>query len=167
MANEMSLSVDIQTISTIYIYSYIYIYISFNKLYPSWIKAFPWFAPCHIFQWSPPPRPICIHLVLLPSLLHHLRLFLVWASCQIRKISGCGCTGNAREVFPATAGQRSRHASRHVRDKRAVMHTRIANWRFLLKSVAGKTFPAFPAHAQPAILRIWHEAHGVAPNLEN
>ena len=25
--------------------------------------------------------------------------------------------------------------------------------------VAGKTFPAFPAHAQPAILRIWQEAH--------
>ena len=23
----------------------------------------------------------------------------------------------------------------------------------------GKTFPAFPAHAQPAILRIWYEAH--------
>ena len=29
-------------------------------------------------------------------------------------------------------------------------------------SVAGKTFPAFPAHAQPAILRIWLEAHGVS-----
>ena len=26
-----------------------------------------------------------------------------------------------------------------------------------LKSVAGKTFPAFPAHAQPAILRIWQK----------
>ena len=26
---------------------------------------------------------------------------------------------------------------------------------FLLKSVAGKTFPAFRAHAQPASLRIW------------
>ena len=26
-------------------------------------------------------------------------------------------------------------------------------------SVAGKTLPAFPAHAQPAILRIWLEAH--------
>ena len=27
--------------------------------------------------------------------------------------------------------------------------------RFALKSVAGKTLPAFQAHAQPAILRIW------------
>ena len=25
----------------------------------------------------------------------------------------------------------------------------------------GETFPAFPAHAQPAILRIWQEAHSV------
>ena len=27
-------------------------------------------------------------------------------------------------------------------------------------AVVGKTFPAFPAHAQPAILRIGQEAHG-------
>ena len=25
--------------------------------------------------------------------------------------------------------------------------------------MAGETFPAFPAHAQPAILRLWLEAH--------
>ena len=31
-----------------------------------------------------------------------------------------------RERFPATAGKRSRHASRHVRDARAVMHAGIA-----------------------------------------
>ena len=30
---------------------------------------------------------------------------------------------------------------------------------FPLKSVAGKTFKAFQVHAQPAILRIWQEAH--------
>ena len=35
------------------------------------------------------------------------------------------------------------------------MHVGIAK-------VAGKTFPAFPAHAQPAILRIWQEAHYTA-----
>ena len=53
-----------------------------------------------------------------------------------------------------TACYRSRHASRHVRDARAVMHVGIANPRW-----PGKTFPAFPAHAQPTILRIWQEAH--------
>ena len=46
------------------------------------------------------------------------------------------------------------------RDARAVMHAGIANWRFPLKSVARKTFPTFPVHAQPAILRIWLDAHG-------
>ena len=30
---------------------------------------------------------------------------------------------------------------------------------FLWSRWRGKTFPAFPAHAQPAILRIWQEAH--------
>ena len=52
---------------------------------------------------------------------------LAWASCQIRKIEVCACAGNAGNVFPATAGKRSRHASRHVRHARAVMHVGIAN----------------------------------------
>ena len=38
---------------------------------------------------------------------------------------------------------------------RAVMHAGIANSRFSLKSVAGKTFLTFPAHARPAVLCIW------------
>ena len=33
--------------------------------------------------------------------------------------------GNAGNVFPATAGKRSRHASWHVRDARAVMYAGI------------------------------------------
>ena len=45
-----------------------------------------------------------------------------WGSCQIRKNCGCACAGNARNVFPATAGKWSRHASGHVRGARAVMH---------------------------------------------
>ena len=40
---------------------------------------------------------------------------------------GCVCAGNAGNILPATAGKRSRHASRHVRDVRAVMHAGIAN----------------------------------------
>ena len=40
---------------------------------------------------------------------------------------GCACAGNAENVFPATAGTRSRHASRHVRHARSVMHAGIAN----------------------------------------
>ena len=61
-------------------------------------------------------------------------LTIPWASCQIRKIAGCACAGNAGNVSPPptskeTASLRSRHASRHVRHARAVMHTGIANPR--------------------------------------
>ena len=44
-----------------------------------------------------------------------------WPPCQIRKIVTCAC----RNVFPTTAGLRSRHASRHMRHARAVMHAGI------------------------------------------
>ena len=63
--------------------------------------------------------------------------------------------GECRERFPRYSGLAIRHASRHVRHARAVVHAAIAIYRFPLKSVAGEKFPAFPAHAQPAILRIW------------
>ena len=48
----------------------------------------------------------------------------------------------------------SRYASRYVRDARSVMHAGIADFRFPLNSVVGKTFPAIPVHAQHAILCI-------------
>ena len=50
-----------------------------------------------------------------------------WTSCKIRKIAVWACAGNAGNVFPATAGKRPWHASRHVRHARAVMHVGIAN----------------------------------------
>ena len=60
------------------------------------------------------------------------------------QICGCACAGNAGNVFPVTAGKRSRHASRHVRHARAVMHVGIANQRFPLKSAAGENVPGIP-----------------------
>ena len=60
------------------------------------------------------------------------------------QICGCACAGNAGNVFPVTAGKRSRHASRHVRHARAVMHAGIANQRFPLKSAAGENVPGIP-----------------------
>ena len=52
-----------------------------------------------------------------------------------------------------TAIWRFGHASRHVRQARAVMHVGIANprWRGKLSW--------YSRHAQPVILRIWQEAH--------
>ena len=57
---------------------------------------------------------------------------------------GCACAGNAGNVFPATAGKQSRHASRHVRDARVVMHAGIANSCFPLNSAAGGNVPGIP-----------------------
>ena len=54
-------------------------------------------------------------------------IFFLLASCHIRKIVGCACAENVGNVFPTTMGTRSRHASRHVRDARAVMHAGVAN----------------------------------------
>ena len=90
--------------------------------------------------------------------------FWQWASYQIRKIVGCACTGNAGSVFPATDFKGDRQlvipacitarASRTCRDA----------CRHRLPAMAGKTFPTLPAHAQPSILHIWQEAHGLALN---
>ena len=60
------------------------------------------------------------------------------------KFAGCACAGNAGNVFPASDGQRSRHASRHVRYARAVMHAGVANQRFSLKSGGGENVPGIP-----------------------
>ena len=63
---------------------------------------------------------------------------------------------------PGTAGTFSpppRISDPDMRHARAVIHAGIANYWFPLKSMAWKPFPAFPAHAQPVILRILHKAH--------
>ena len=74
-----------------------------------------------------------------------------WASCQIRKIAGCACAGNAGNVFPSTDFKVywllaipaciTARASSTCRDA----------CRDRLPAVTGKTFPAFPAHAHPQI----------------
>ena len=57
----------------------------------------------------------------LPLLLRFMGLLPDTQNCR------CACAGNAGNVFPVTAGKQSRHASRHVRHARAVMHAGIAN----------------------------------------
>ena len=82
-----------------------------------------------------------------------------WASCQIGKIVGCACAGNAGNVFPATDFKRKTLVSDpNIHHGTCVTHV---PWCMSgsLTTVAGKTFPAFPGHAQPAILRIWQDAH--------
>ena len=67
-----------------------------------------------------------------------------YASYQIRKIAGCSCAENAQNAFPANAGWRSRHASRHVRDARTVMHAGIANLRIHFEVGGGEKVPGIP-----------------------
>ena len=62
-----------------------------------------------------------------------------------------------RVFFPATAGKRSQHASRHSRDARAMMHAGVANWRFPLKLAAGEN--GIPGACAIRNFAIWQEAH--------
>ena len=74
---------------------------------------------------------------------------LQWASYQIRKIAGCACTGNAGNV-PPTNFKGNRELA-----IQACITARASRMSGSLTRGGGKTFQAFPAHAQPAILRIW------------
>ena len=78
---------------------------------------------------------------------------------KLRVVHAPGKTGmfSPPSTPKETASERPRHVSRHVRHARAVMHAGIAN-----PPMARKSFPAFPVHAQPAILRIRQEAHANA-----
>ena len=94
------------------------------------------------FQWTP------------MFTFHKTSLTMPGAFYQIRNIAGCAWAGNAGTVFPCHRLQRKPLVSNP-----AIHHgacTCRDTWR---DAVAGKTFPVFPAHAQPAILRIWQEAH--------
>ena len=63
---------------------------------------------------------------------------------RYKKMAGCACAGNAGTFSPPpfskeTARYRSRHASRHVRDARAVMHVGIVDprWRGNVPGIPG------------------------------
>ena len=78
-----------------------------------------------------------------------------WASCQIRKFAGAHAPG-----MPGTFSPSPQVSDPDMHHGTCVTHV---PWcmpgslisGFLWNRRWGKTFPAFPAHAQPAILRIW------------
>ena len=80
---------------------------------------------------------------------------IAWASCQIRKI-----TGVHAPRMPGTFSPPPRVSDPDMHHDTCVTHV---PWcmpgsltsGFLWSRRRGKTFPAFPTHAQPAILRIW------------
>ena len=77
--------------------------------------------------------------------LHHNNIlwYAPWTSYQIRKIAGCGCAENGWNVFPRHRLQRKPLVS-DPGMHRGTCVTHVSRTRG-----AGKTFPAFPAHAHP------------------
>ena len=74
-----------------------------------------------------------------------------WAFYQICKIAGCACAGNAGSVFPSTDFKGNRWSPIPVCITTRASRTCYDACRDRKPAVAGTTFSAFPAHAQPAI----------------
>ena len=72
-----------------------------------------------------------------------------WASYQIRKIAGCACAGNAGNVSPAAEFKGKRELAIPACITARASRTCRDACRDCLPAVAGKTFPAFLAHAHP------------------
>ena len=84
-----------------------------------------------------------------------IRRDVPWASCQIRKIAGAHAPG-----MPGTFSPSPQVNDPDMHHGTCVTHmpwsmSGSLTIGFLWNRRRGKTFPAFPAHAQPAILRIW------------
>ena len=100
--------------------------------------AIIWLPQC---QWAKQPRRIWVHTS--------------WASCQIRKIVGAHAPG-----MPGTFSPSPQVSDPDMHHGTCVTHVpwcmpRSLTSGFIWNRRRGKTFPAFPAHAQPTILRIW------------
>ena len=78
-----------------------------------------------------------------------------WASYQIRKIAGAHAPGMPGTYFPSPrVSDPDMHHGTCVTHVPWCMPGSLTSG-CLWNRRRGKTFPAFPAHAQPAILRIW------------
>ena len=83
-----------------------------------------------------------------------------WASCQIRKIAGAHASGMLGTFSPSPqVNDPDLHHGTCVTHVPWCMPGSLTSG-FLWHRRRGKTFPVFPAHAQPAILHIWSEARG-------
>ena len=86
---------------------------------------------------------------------HKYNTYIEWASCQIRKMPGAHAPG-----MPGTFSPLPQVSDPDMHHGTCVTHvpwcmSGSLTSGFLWNRRRGKTFPAFPAHAQPAILRIW------------
>ena len=78
-----------------------------------------------------------------------------WASCQIRKIAGAHASGMPGTISPSSqvSDPDMHHGTCGTHVPWCMPGSLTSS--FLWNRRRGKTFPAFPAHAQPAIIRIW------------
>ena len=80
---------------------------------------------------------------------------MTWASCQIRKIAGAHAPGMSGTFSPSPqVCDPDMHHGTCVTHVPWCMPGSLTSG-FLWNRRRGKTFPAFPAHAQPANLHIW------------
>ena len=89
------------------------------------------------------------------------RCWFQWASCHIRKIAGAHAPGMPGSFSPPPrVSDPDKHHGTCVTHVPWCMPASLTSG-FLWSRRRGKTFSAFAAHVQPAILRIWSEAHGI------
>ena len=95
-------------------------------------------------------------LVLLQCYTRHL---YPWTSCQIRQFAGAHAPGmpGTFPPPPQVSEPYMHHGTCETHVPWCMPGSLISG--FLWSRRRGKTFPAFPAHAQAAIWRIWQEAH--------
>ena len=87
--------------------------------------------------------------------LSHMNKRTAWASCQVRKFVDAHAPGMPGTFSPSPqASDPDMHHGTCVTHVPWCMSGSLTSG-FLWNRRRGKTFPAFPAHAQPAILRIW------------
>ena len=83
------------------------------------------------------------------------RRFSLWASCQIRKIAGCACAGNAGNVFPRRRLQRKPLVSDPgMHHGTCVTHVPWCMSGSLTRG-GGENVPGIPGACAPTILSIW------------
>ena len=93
------------------------------------------------------------------TVLESVLVLTQWASYKIRKIAGAHAPGTPGMFSPPPrASDPDMHHGTCVTHVPWCMPGSLTSG-FLWSRWRGKTFPAFAAHAQPAILRIWQEAH--------
>ena len=100
------------------------------------------YSPCHDL-WC------CTPVVANPKLILH---FQQWASNQMRKIAVCTSTGHAGNVLSTIDLKGKRELAIP-----AYITPRASRW--IMSGSLTHGGGAFPAHAQPALVCIWQDAH--------